>query len=86
MKIRIQTNWLSGTYLGGGGDKQAATAVKPHTPPKPDIQETREGVKKNKSRPPSEENSNGEGIKIKMDKVRGEPIPSNDPLLCHFPR
>ena len=51
----IQNKLVIRTYLGGGGDKQAATAVKPKTPPKPGIQETREGVKKNKSSPPSED-------------------------------
>ena len=51
----------------GGEDKQAATAVNPEEPPKPDIQmETREGVKKNNSSLPCEENANGEGIKNKI--------------------
>ena len=48
----IQNKLVIRTYLGGGGDKQAATAVKPQEPPKPDIQETREGVKKHKIQPP----------------------------------
>ena len=40
--------------------------------------EAREGVKENNSSLPP---SIGKVSKIQMDKVRGEPIPSNDPLL-----